>query len=292
MNDRIFRILACLVVLIALGCMPSTSEGQPIYPCEDSSDCDYSVTGLKGMICKDSICITEVSFIAQGRVTSLDPPHEFDGVVSVGDTFTFEYTFNADPLAVGYASYCMYYGAVLSCTLNVGNYSAEIDRPVGNEIVVCEIVPDLLDSYSVHVFEVLSEVPDMNGIPFDLFDLELNDHSMESFSWRLLLPLDPQELWRCDDRTMTVKFSDISTGRTAYAYADVRSLAFDNCPYISNPDQTDTDGDDVGDVCDNCPYLANAVQVDSDGDGMGDACDPEPLVDNTVYPLGGGDGGG
>jgi len=60
----------------------------------------------------------------------------------------------------------------------------------------------------------------------------------------------------------------------------------DNCPAIPNADQTDTDGDKLGDVCDpdddndgkfdeddNCPLVANADQKDSDGNGVGDACE-------------------
>ena len=81
----------------------------------------------------------------------------------------------------------------------------------------------------------------------------------------------------------------------------VRTLPADNCPFVSNEDQRDSDADGVGDACetsppppplasppppppppdkdgdgvpdskDNCPNLANQDQRDADGDGIGDA---------------------
>lgn len=35
----------------------------------------------------------------------------------------------------------------------------------------------------------------------------------------------------------------------------------DNCPYVYNVDQRDTDLDGVGDMCDNCPLEHNPDQV-------------------------------
>lgn len=39
-----------------------------------------------------------------------------------------------------------------------------------------------------------------------------------------------------------------------------------------NPRQYDYDRDDVGDGCDNCPYNSNPDQTDTDSNGEGDAC--------------------
>ncbi|MBN1285424.1 MAG: DUF11 domain-containing protein [Anaerolineae bacterium] len=64
----------------------------------------------------------------------------------------------------------------------------------------------------------------------------------------------------------------------------------DNCPNDYNPDQTDSDGNGIGDACDaapcsdvdqdgvcddvdNCPNDYNPNQMDSDGDGEGDICE-------------------
>ena len=69
---------------------------------------------------------------------------------------------------------------------------------------------------------------------------------------------------------------------------DGRGDDVDNCPLYPNPNQTDSDGDGIGDPCedsdddtvpdglDNCPFEPNLDQLNSDTDPHGDACDVCP----------------
>jgi len=53
----------------------------------------------------------------------------------------------------------------------------------------------------------------------------------------------------------------------------------DNCPYFSNADQTDVDGNNVGDIC----------ETDSDGDGVADkndTCPFNPAISLTSFKSG------
>jgi len=67
---------------------------------------------------------------------------------------------------------------------------------------------------------------------------------------------------------------------------DIVDYNEDNCPFDFNPEQVNTDGDLLGDICDadmdgdgienesdNCPLVSNIDQADFDDDGLGDVCD-------------------
>jgi hypothetical protein len=78
--------------------------------------------------------------------------------------------------------------------------------------------------------------------------------------------------------------ADCANGATCSAQMCVRDQGTcrtdTDCPIGSTctndpvvPASPDTDGDGIPDHLDNCPKVANADQTDSDGDGVGDACD-------------------
>jgi len=55
---------------------------------------------------------------------------------------------------------------------------------------------------------------------------------------------------------------------------------------LAHPEPGDMDGDNVVDVADNCPSVFNFDQSDSDGDRVGDRCDPDWDQDGDAVPNG------
>ncbi|MFA4871486.1 MAG: LamG-like jellyroll fold domain-containing protein [Patescibacteria group bacterium] len=83
-------------------------------------------------------------------------------------------------------------------------------------------------------------------------------------NWSCRCP-DSDRIPYANDKTKLISdgFPDVACG----------GKARDNCPYVFNLDQTDSDSDGIGNACDSCPTSANVDQKDSDRDGVGDACD-------------------
>ena len=103
-----------------------------------------------------------------------------------------------------------------------------------------------------------------------------------------------------DDSTIQVtraNSSDPNTDIDGDGYYDLS----DNCKYVSNPDQKDTNHNGIGDACetvpdfdtdqdgikdsqDNCPSIKNPDQKDIDGDGIGDSCDEDSSTSTDTPP--------
>jgi hypothetical protein len=80
------------------------------------------------------------------------------------------------------------------------------------------------------------------------------------------LPQEGDYVWGMCQEPITV-----GSGQRVEIPKDIELVLFEN---------SDADGDDVGDSIDNCPEAANSCQENSDNDSHGDACDNCPLVDN------------
>jgi hypothetical protein len=105
------------------------------------------------------------------------------------------------------------------------------------------------------------------------------------------VPATPPSLFGFDARRLDIRFAPfrLTIGCTGDADCDGIADGTDNCPATAGADQTDTDGDGLGNLCDpdddgdgiadagdRCPLVPNPLQEDADNDLIGDACDVCP----------------
>ncbi len=121
------------------------------------------------------------------------------------------------------------------------------------------------------------------------------DAAVHWYAWHKIRGNDPWGIYGITTLSLDVVCADADNDGLGDPGSPGNTCAEDNCPDVFNPNQSDTDGDGIGDLCDpdidgdginnesdNCPYYSSADQSDNDSDGVGNVCDnclttPNPL---------------
>ena len=123
-------------------------------------------------------------------------------------------------------------------------------------------------------------LPSINSYRFLLEDVEIYEDNMTIALVKRRNGRGSDCCLDSDGRSTKIALRRIKINRCPFdPDEDGISNANDNCPNTFNPDQTDSDGDGIGDVCDDCDNSPG--QQDTDNDGIGDVCDNCPNDTNV-----------
>ena len=118
---------------------------------------------------------------------------------------------------------------------------------------------------------------------FDTDDTDVQNVDVNNFGIPGCFSSPGQELQGHDDWSHLIynfrNSSDFADG-THLTVLQLDELTFEKAIALS----PDSDGDGLVNIADNCPFVANPDQADSDGDGVGDACQTLP-VPIDIWPF-------